>query len=56
MVFVVSKDIANKELGYKVGTNFFVEDPVGWSMIFVATLSMVWPICRIFIKKKVKVI
>ena len=56
VVFVVTKDIANDELGYKVGTNFFMEDPIGWSMIFVAALSMIWPACRIFIKKKVRVI
>ena len=56
MVFVVTKDIANNELGYTVGTNFFLEDPIGWTMIFVSILSLVWPVCRIFIKKKVRVI
>ena len=56
VVFVVTKDMANGQLGYKVGTNFFLEDPIGWSMIFVSILSLVWPTCRIFIKKKVRVI
>ena len=56
VVFVVTKDIANNELGYTVGTNFFLEDPIGWTMIFVSILSLVWPVCRIFIKKKVRVI
>ena len=56
VVFVVTKDIANKQLGYNVGTNFFLEDPIGWSMIFVVCASMIWPAIRIFVKKKVKVI
>ena len=28
-------DVANNVLGYKVGTNFYMEDPVGWTMIFL---------------------
>ena len=56
VVFVVTKDVANNQLGYHVGTNFFMEDPVGWSMIFVSLLGLVWPTCRIFIKKKVRII
>lgn len=56
VVFVVTKDIANNTLGYKVGTNFFMEDPVGWTMIFLLPCVMVWPAVRVFIKKKVRVI
>ena len=56
VVLIVTKDVANNKLGYKVGTNFFLEDPIGWSMIFVASLSLVWPAVRIFVKKKVRVI
>lgn len=55
VAFVVTKDIANDELGYRIGTNFFSEDPIGWTMIFVSALSLIWPAIRIFVKKKVKV-
>ena len=56
VVFVVTKDIANDQLGYTVGTNFFLQDPIGWCMIFASCAGLVWPTCRIFIKKKVRVI
>ena len=56
VVFVVTKSDANGKLGYKVGTNFFMEDPTGWSLIFALGASLVWPACRLVIKKKVRVI
>lgn len=56
VVFVVTKDVANDQLGYSVGTNFFVEDPVGWIMIFAFACCWTMPVYRIFVKKKVRVI
>ncbi len=56
VVFVVTKDIANNVLGYKVGTNFFMEDPLGWTMIFITAILAFVPGYRIFVKKKVRVI
>ena len=56
VVFVVTKDIANNVLGYKVGTNFFMEDPLGWTMIFITAILAFIPGYRIFVKKKVRVI
>jgi hypothetical protein len=56
VVFVVTKDIANHTLGYSVGTNFFMEDPLGWSMIFITAILSFIPGYRIFVKKKVRVI
>ena len=56
VVFVVTKDIANNQLGYSVGTNFFMKDPVGWVMIFVFAALCLIPTYRVFVKKKVRVI
>ena len=56
VVFVVTKDIANTQLGYSVGTNFFMEDPIGWTIIFVSAILALLPSYRIFIKKKVRII
>ena len=56
IVFVVTKDVANGVLGYSVGTNFFMEDPLGWTMIFMTGILALIPGYRIFVKKKVRVI
>lgn len=56
IVFVVTKDVANGVLGYSVGTNFFMEDPLGWTMIFMTAILALIPGYRIFVKKKVRVI
>ena len=56
VVFVITKDIANHTLGYSVGTNFFMEDPLGWTMIFITAILALIPARRIFVKKKVRVI
>ena len=56
VVFVVTKDIANGKLGYSVGTNPFMEDPLGWTLIIVASILALIPSYRIFFKKKVRII
>ena len=56
-VFVVDRDVAKNELGFKIGENFFTKDPVGWSLIFIAGFGVIYLGLKLTVfKKRVKVL
>jgi len=56
-VFVVDKSVAKNDLGFEIGENFFTKDPLGWSLIIIAGLGLIYLGFKVFVfKKKVKVL
>lgn len=56
-VFVVDRNVAKKDLGMNIGENFFNKDPLGWSLLFIAGLTIVYGLAKVLIfRKKVKVL
>ena len=55
--FVVDKSVAVDDLGFKIGENFFTEDPLGWSLLFFGGIGLIYLGLKLFVfKKKVKVL
>lgn len=56
-VVIVSQDVARKELGLPIGENFFLKDPLGWSLVFIAGIGLLYVGIRlVFFRKKVRVL
>ena len=56
-LIVVDLDVAKNDLGFKIGENFFTKDPLGWSLIFIAGIGLIYASLKLVIfKKKVRVL
>jgi len=56
-VFVVSEEVAKKDLDFPIGENFFTKDPLGWVLIFAAGVLVLYVGIRlVFFRKRVRVL
>lgn len=54
---IVDVEVARKDLGIAIGENFFTKDPLGWSLIFIAGLGVLYlGVKLVFFRKKVRVL
>ena len=55
--FIVDKEVAKKDLGLTIDETVFNKDPIGWTLIFVAGVGLIYVAIKLtFFKKKVKVL
>ena len=56
-VFVVTENVAKKDLDFPIGENFFTKDPIGWILIFGVSVAAIYVgIKLVFFRKKVRVL
>ena len=57
-VFIIDADVAEDKFGIVVTPpKFYVNDPLGWSLIGVALIGLIYAALKIFIfKKRVRVL
>ena len=56
-MFVVSKDVANKELGIAIEKSTFAKDPLGWALISCAVIGLIYLGLKLtLLRKRVRVL